>query len=167
LFPFIDTFHVSCAVNKQQLCKHRHASLFFAYIARAMHCCVRWLKAFAFYQVMLYNTFCFADYHRTFSKRVLRMNKTIFIVLDACQYEAGTRKRAFPEYLADYGKYARYRGKGETPSRSHPVYATLLTGLYPAELRKADRPRYESNEYAWRCGSSALSLARLIFARWQ
>lgn len=57
------------------------------------------------------------------------MNKTIFILLDACQYEAGTRNLAFLEHLVDYGKCAKYKVKGELPSQSRPIYATLLTGL--------------------------------------
>lgn len=57
------------------------------------------------------------------------MNKTIFVLLDACQYEAGTRNLAFLEHLADYGKCAKYKVKGELPSQSRPIYATLLTGL--------------------------------------
>ncbi len=57
------------------------------------------------------------------------MNKTIFILLDACQFEAGTRNLAFLEHLVDYGKCAKYKVKGEIPSQSRPIYATLLTGL--------------------------------------
>jgi predicted AlkP superfamily pyrophosphatase or phosphodiesterase len=57
------------------------------------------------------------------------MNKTIFVLLDACQYEAGTRNLAFLEHLVDYGKGAKYKVKGEIPSQSRPIYATLLTGL--------------------------------------
>ena len=61
------------------------------------------------------------------------MNKTIFILLDACQYEAGTRNLAFLEHLVDYGKGAKYKVKGELPSQSRPMYATLLTGLPACE----------------------------------
>lgn len=57
------------------------------------------------------------------------MNKTIFILLDGCQYDAGTRNLAFLEHLVDYGKGAKYKVKGELPSQSRPIYATLLTGL--------------------------------------
>ena len=57
------------------------------------------------------------------------MNKTIFVLLDACQYESGTRNLAFLEHLVAYGKGAKYKVKGEIPSQSRPIYATLLTGL--------------------------------------
>lgn len=62
-------------------------------------------------------------------KEWLCMNKTIFILLDACQYEAGTRNLAYLEHLVDCGKGAKYKVKGEIPSQSRPIYATLLTGL--------------------------------------
>ena len=42
------------------------------------------------------------------------MNKTIFVLLDACQYEAGTRNLAFLEHLVDYGKGAKYT-RGRAP----------------------------------------------------
>lgn len=57
------------------------------------------------------------------------MNKTIFVLLDACQYEAGTRNLGFLEHLIDQGKGAKYKVLGELPSLSRPIYATLLTGL--------------------------------------
>ena len=56
------------------------------------------------------------------------MNKTVFILLDACQYEAGTRNLGYLEHLIDYQKGAKYKVKGELPSLSRPIYATLLTG---------------------------------------
>ena len=61
------------------------------------------------------------------------MNKTIFILLDACQYEAGSRNLGFLEHLTDYGKCAKYKVRGELPSLSRPIYATLLTGLPVSE----------------------------------
>lgn len=61
------------------------------------------------------------------------MKKTIFILLDACQYEAGTRNLGFLEHLTDYGKCAKYKVRGELPSLSRPIYATLLTGLPVSE----------------------------------
>ena len=57
------------------------------------------------------------------------MDKTIFLLLDACQYEAGTRNLGYPEHLIDYKKGAKYKVRGELPSLSRPMYATLLTGL--------------------------------------
>ena len=57
------------------------------------------------------------------------MNKTIFVLLDACQYEAGTRNLAYLEHLVEHGKCAKYKVKGELPSQSRPMYATLLTGM--------------------------------------
>ena len=56
------------------------------------------------------------------------MKKTIFVLLDACQYEAGTRNLGYLEHLIDYKKGAKYKVKGELPSLSRPMYATLLTG---------------------------------------
>lgn len=44
------------------------------------------------------------------------MNKTVFILLDACQYEAGTRNLGYLEHLIDYQKGAKYKVKGELPS---------------------------------------------------
>lgn len=57
------------------------------------------------------------------------MKKTIFVLLDACQYEAGTRNLGYLEHLIDYKMGAKYKVRGELPSLSRPIYATLLTGL--------------------------------------
>lgn len=57
------------------------------------------------------------------------MKKTILVLLDACQYEAGTRNLGYLEHLIDYRKGAKYKVKGELPSLSKPMYATLLTGI--------------------------------------
>lgn len=57
------------------------------------------------------------------------MQKTVFIILDACQYEAATRNLGFLEHLVDYKQGAKYKVRGELPSMSRPMYATLLTGL--------------------------------------
>ena len=65
------------------------------------------------------------------------MKKTIFVLLDACQYEAGTRNLGYLEHLIDYKKGAKYKVKGELPSLSRPMYATLLQELrsFPMGLR--------------------------------
>lgn len=57
------------------------------------------------------------------------MKKTVFVLLDACQYEAGTRNLGYLEHMVDAGQAAKYKVKGELPSLSRPMYATLLTGL--------------------------------------
>lgn len=57
------------------------------------------------------------------------MDKTIFVLLDACQYEAGTKNLGYLEHLIDYRQGAKYKVRGELPSLSKPMYATLLTGL--------------------------------------
>lgn len=57
------------------------------------------------------------------------MDKTIFVILDACQYEAGTRNLGYLEHMIDYCQGAKYKVQGELPSLSRPMYATLLTGL--------------------------------------
>lgn len=57
------------------------------------------------------------------------MNKVVFVLLDACQYEAGSRYLGYLEHLIDYGQGAKYKVKGELPSLSRPMYATLMTGL--------------------------------------
>ena len=57
------------------------------------------------------------------------MDKTILLILDACQYEAGTKNLGYLEHLIDYGQGAKYKVQGELPSLSRPMYATLLTGL--------------------------------------
>lgn len=56
------------------------------------------------------------------------MQKTIFMILDACQYEAATRNLGYLEHRIDYGQGAKYKVRGELPSMSRPMYATLLTG---------------------------------------
>lgn len=40
----------------------------------------------------------------------------------------GTRNLGYLEHLIDYKKGAKYKVKGELPSLSRPMYATLLTG---------------------------------------
>lgn len=57
------------------------------------------------------------------------MKKTIFVLLDACQYEAGTRNLGYLEHMAEAKQAAKYKVRGELPSLSRPIYATLLTGL--------------------------------------
>lgn len=57
------------------------------------------------------------------------MQETIFVLLDACQFEAGTRNLGYLEHMIDYEQGAKYRVRGEIPSLSKPMYATLLTGL--------------------------------------
>ena len=54
------------------------------------------------------------------------MKKTIFVLLDACQYEAGTRNLGYLEHLIDYKKGAKYKVKGELPSLSRPMYLSLI-----------------------------------------
>ena len=44
------------------------------------------------------------------------MRKTIFVLLDACQYDAGTRNLGYLEHLIDYGKGAKYKVRGELPA---------------------------------------------------
>ncbi len=57
------------------------------------------------------------------------MQKTIFVLLDACQFEAGTRNLGYLEHMIDYEQGAKYKVRGELPSLSKPMYAALLTGL--------------------------------------
>lgn len=57
------------------------------------------------------------------------MQETIFVLLDACQYEAASKYLGFLEHMVDYGQGAKYKVRGELPSLSRPMYATLLTGL--------------------------------------
>lgn len=57
------------------------------------------------------------------------MNQTIFVLLDACQYGAGTRNLGFLEHMIDYDLGAKYKVRGQLPSLSRPMYATLLSGL--------------------------------------
>ena len=62
------------------------------------------------------------------------MKKTIFVLLDACQYEAGTRNLGYLEHLIDYKKGAKYKVKGET-SFSFQTYVCNASyrnsGLFP------------------------------------
>lgn len=57
------------------------------------------------------------------------MKKTVFVLLDACQYESATRNLGYLEHMTDAGSAAKYKVKGELPSLSRPMYATLMTGL--------------------------------------
>lgn len=57
------------------------------------------------------------------------MNQTIFVLLDGCQFGAGTRNLGFLEHTIDYQLGAKYKVRGELPSLSRPMYATLLCGL--------------------------------------
>lgn len=57
------------------------------------------------------------------------MGKTIFVLLDACGYEIGTKYLGYLEHMADYGLAAKYKVRGELPSMSRPMYETLMTGV--------------------------------------
>ena len=57
------------------------------------------------------------------------MGKTIFVLLDACQFVGGTVNLGYLEHMAEYKMCARYKVKGELPSLSRPMYETLMTGL--------------------------------------
>lgn len=57
------------------------------------------------------------------------MGKTIFVLLDACQFEGGTVNLGYLEHMTDYKICAKYKVKGEMPSLSRPMYETLMTGL--------------------------------------
>ena len=57
------------------------------------------------------------------------MKKTVFVLLDACQYEAGTRNLGYLEHMVEVKRAAKYKVRGELPSLSRPIYATLLTGV--------------------------------------
>ena len=61
------------------------------------------------------------------------MKKTIFVLLDACQYEAGTRNLGYLEHLIDYKKGAKYKVKGELPSlQTYVCNASYRnSGLFP------------------------------------
>ena len=89
------------------------------------------------------------------------MKKTIFVLLDACQYEAGTRNLGYLEHLIDYKKGAKYKVKGELPSLSRPMYATLLTGtpVFSHGITTNDTLRTLS-ETGWKNRSRRLSLVR-------
>lgn len=57
------------------------------------------------------------------------MGRTIFVLLDGCQYVAGSRNLGYLEHMIDYLQGAKYKVRGELPSLSRPMYETLLTGL--------------------------------------
>ncbi len=57
------------------------------------------------------------------------MDKVIFVIMDACRYDAATRELGFFEHMVDHGKAAKYKINGELPSLSRSMYATMLTGL--------------------------------------
>ena len=60
------------------------------------------------------------------------MDKTIFVLLDACQYEAASKYLGYLEHMIDYNKGAKYKVLGETAvtlqSRCMPPF--LLGFLY-------------------------------------
>lgn len=57
------------------------------------------------------------------------MDKTIFVLIDACSFDSGTRNLGFLEHMTEYGQCAKYKVRGELPSLSRPIYVTLLTGV--------------------------------------
>ena len=56
------------------------------------------------------------------------MAKTILILLDAGGYETVTENGGFLEHMIEAGNGAKYRVRGELPSMSRPMYATVTTG---------------------------------------
>lgn len=60
-------------------------------------------------------------------------NKTIFILLDGCGFDAAVNGLGYIEHLIEKEKGAKYRVLGELPSNSRPIYETLLTGLPPVQ----------------------------------
>ncbi len=57
------------------------------------------------------------------------MDKTIFVLLDACRFDTATRYLGHLEHLIDYEKGAKYKILGELPSLSRPMYGSIFTGL--------------------------------------
>ncbi len=56
------------------------------------------------------------------------MAKVILVVLDGCGYELAQECCGFLEHMAESGQAAKYKVRGQLPSMSRPMYATLLTG---------------------------------------
>ncbi|HWR23708.1 MAG TPA: alkaline phosphatase family protein [Feifaniaceae bacterium] len=57
------------------------------------------------------------------------MAKTVFILLDGCNYRTATENLGYLEHLTEAGAIAKHRVRGELPASSRPMYETLLTGL--------------------------------------
>ncbi len=57
------------------------------------------------------------------------MAKTVFVLLDGCNYQTATDNLGYLEHLTETGAAAKCRVRGELPSSSRPMYETLLTGL--------------------------------------
>lgn len=57
------------------------------------------------------------------------MSKTIFVLLDACGYEAATEYLGYLEHMVECKLAAKYKVRGELPSMSRPMYETVLTGV--------------------------------------
>ena len=57
------------------------------------------------------------------------MSKTFLVLLDGCGHEAATENLGFLEHLVEHGLGAKYQVRGELPSSSRPIYASILTGL--------------------------------------
>ena len=58
------------------------------------------------------------------------MDKTIFVLLDACQYEAASKYLGYLEHMIDYNKGAKYKVLGELPvpqgRRQNSCYFLLM-----------------------------------------
>ena len=57
------------------------------------------------------------------------MSKVIFVMVDALGYETAWARCGYLGHLAEAGKGAVYRVRGELPAQSRPMYETLMTGL--------------------------------------
>lgn len=57
------------------------------------------------------------------------MDKVLLLLMDACRFDTATRELGHFEHLVDYGQGAKYRVRGELPSLSRSMYATMFTGL--------------------------------------
>ena len=60
------------------------------------------------------------------------VNKTILVVLDGLAYETAMQCMGFLQGLNEQGTATLYKMQCELPSKSRPLYETILTGVTPA-----------------------------------
>lgn len=94
------------------------------------------------------------------------MNQTIFVLLDGCQFQAGSTYLGYLEGLIEHKVGAKYQVKGELPSTSRPIYETLLTGLpcYLHGITGNDVTRQSTSEHLFSlCQKQQLATAAAAY----
>lgn len=94
------------------------------------------------------------------------MSKVIFVLADACGYDAATENMGYLEQLKEQGLCAKYRVLGQLPSMSRPMYQTLMTGL-PSNIHGTVTNAYRGEGYPENlfqmCSDAGLSTAAAAY----